>query len=716
MTNCPVESATQSQDPQNPARAIELGRVISDRFPSAGTHLYTLHLNEGQAIRVAVLDAKLDSRGFAKLRITDPSGAFVTSARSTGDAGAICIFTARRAGDYRIELSEAVYRGGEEVYYALFAESADQQKIDPSLLPWDSREHFVNALVPAAGQLARNADPATASLAKWIRNDCKFIKRENAADVISLESPCLVSGAFGSDSKSHEYELNVANTDPLHIEIISARLGENADPSLAIYDLNGQKDPNATPKRLLNAEDTGALGTVPFTAQRLDPIVEFRPPAPGKYRIVVRDQWNASTARLLGHYALAIRKLEPSFTVLAGWSYPINTQPASKPIGNNLSRGGSSALRIIIDRQDGFTGAVEVQCKDLPKGITSTPSIIPANATEGYLIINASPDAAGFTGPIGIEARAISAAEISSPMVAATPIAIQWEASPTWNTVTNRVSSHLYLHVNDKETLPLTFASEAVQDLKMARGGKLPMTLAVVRRDNAKDKITLRPQNLPPKVTLGDVAIDGSASEAKPELVIAPDATPGQYTFWFQSETKIKFSNHPELLAQAESDRAAIEKLTKDPAQKDKLDALNEALKGSTERVKQLKDQTALKDLQVFLPWGPVRLRVLDTPFEIPSAWKIEAVRGKPTETKLEIARLFGFEGTVTLSLADGGDKGGLDWKPGNVAEKETLASGTLNVAADAAVGQRNLQMKLSYKFNNQDLSAVLPVQLVVRD
>ncbi len=39
-----------------------------------------------------------------------------------------------------------------------------------------------------------------------------------------------------------------------------------------------------------------------------------------------------------------------------------------------------------------------------------------------------------------------------------------------------------------------------------------------------------------------------------------------------------------------------------------------------------------------------------------------------------------------------------------------------LKIAADAAPGERSLKLKLSYKFNNQDLSIALPLTLVISE
>ncbi len=152
----------------------------------------------------------------------------------------------------------------------------------------------------------------------------------------------------------------------------------------------------------------------------------------------------------------------------------------------------------------------------------------------------------------------------------------------------------------------------------MARGGKLPLPIKVARRPGGADKAVLRAQGLPPKVTLADVTIDGKDSEAKPELTIAADAPVGEATLWFQVETKVKFRNNPQAMERAEATKAALEKIQADPARAAEKDAVAAALKAATDKIAQLKDPTAEKDVAVFLPTNSVRIKIVEAPSKPP--------------------------------------------------------------------------------------------------
>ncbi len=248
----------------------------------------------------------------------------------------------------------------------------------------------------------------------------------------------------------------------------------------------------------------------------------------------------------------------------------------------------------------------------------------------------------------------------------------------------------------------------------MARGGKLPLPIKVARRPGGADKAVLRAQGLPPKVTLADVTIDGKDSEAKPELTIAADAPVGEATLWFQVETKVKFRNNPQAMERAEATKAALEKIQADPARAAEKDAVAAALKAATDKIAQLKDPTAEKDVAVFLPTNSVRIKIVEAPVEAAAAWRIEAKRGTESDHAIAVKRLFGLDSPIDVKLDAASP--GVELTAPAIATGAQQTQSHLKIAADAAPGERSLKLKLSYKFNNQDLSIALPLTLVISE
>ncbi len=707
----PVVAAPQPPTEAGPYPALTLEGVIVDRFVNAKVQRYDLSLTAGQKVRIVALDGKLDSRALSNLRVLSPAGKLVASARSEGSTGAAVEVTASEAGNYRIELRDGIYRGGDEFTYALYAENADGPRLDNSANPVTDKAQLLAALKPTGGQLSPARQLAALPLARWLNADGAFYALPTPrSEPLEVALPCCITGSFSSQPTGEEFQFSAKKGEVYQLDVASNCLGESSDAALTISKVvAAEGGPKIT--RVAEQDDAPASGSLPYRLARRDPSLRWEVPEDATYRLAVRDQL-ASTPSTAGRkYVLSVRKPQPALDVLVAWLYPINNQAQAKPIGNNLMAGGSAAVRVLISRAEGLTGPVEIRCEGLPPGLVTTPLIIPADRDEGHLTISypisadpAAPKPPAGPLPIKIKGKVLNEAQ---PVEAeAVPAALTWENIPSWNALIGRLSQQLVLHINDKDTLPVTFNIGNETPLVMARGGKLPLPITVTRRPGGADKAVLRAQGLPAKVTLADVTIEGNAAEAKPELVIAADAPVGETTLWFQVETKVKFRNNPQALERAEATKAALEKIAADPARAAEKDAVAAALKTATDKVNQLKDPTGEKDVAVFLPTNSVRLKIVESPIETAAPLKIEAKRGTESDHPIVIKRLFGLDSPIDVKLDPA--SAGVEFTAPAIATGAEQTQAHVKLAADAAPGERKIQLKLSYKFNNQDLSIAL--------
>lgn len=718
-------AAPQAASADQPVPQLTPAGIVVDRYAAAKVQRYDLPLEAGKKVRVSVVDAKIDSRALTELQVLDPNSRPIAAARSTGREGASVEITPAQSGTYRVELRDVIYRGGDEFFYALILDPADAPKIDIASPAWNDRDHLAKALSPSAGQLPIARQLTALGLSRCLTSEQAFFTSEaDRAEPLPVTLPCLISGTFGTSATGQAFEFTAKKGEAYWIDVASQQLDQNTDPHLSIFKVSAAPATAATAAaagsasasavkldRIAEQDDPAPLGSVPFRIVRADPSLRFDVPEDATYRIVVRDQLASNAATAGGKFLISVRKPQPALQIVAAWASPINNQAQAQPIGNNLMLGSTAAIRIVINRCDGLTGPVEISCEGLPTGVSASPVIIPADRDEGHLVVTCAEQAASFAGPIKLVARSTADPNVPSQVLAA---ALTWEPIPSWNALERRLSGQLVLAVNDKDTAPISMSAGDGQTLVMARGGKLPLPIKLTRRGGGKDKVTLRAQNLPAKVTLADVPIEAAASEAKPELQIAPDAPLGESTFWLQAETKVKFRNNPQAFERAEAERAQLEKLQKDPAQAEKKDAIAAALKAATDRVNQLKTETAEKDVPVFLPTNTVRLKIVDAPVEPMAAWRIEAKRGSEADYPLVINRLFGFDGEVKLALA--APAAGCELAAATIPAKTQQTAAHLKVAADAAVGERKLDLKLTYKFNDKDLTATLPLTLVISE
>lgn len=734
ITPRPLATVPQPANDPQPAPALSLDGIVVDRYVAAKVQRYDVALSAGQRIRISALDDKLDSRAISQLKVIAPNNKPVASARSSGPDGAIAEFTADQTGAYRVELRDVIYRGGDEYFYALFAELDDAPRVDRTSAPWNDLQQVLAALAPPAGQLTRAQALAGLGIRRWIATESAFVvSQPGRTDPIAIVPPCLVAGAFGNSSTGEAFDFSAKKGDIYWVDVASAGLGENTDAYVAVYKVPaadattppvaaGAAATATTPsasasaaplQRIVEQDDAPVLGSPPFKITRSDPSFRFEAPADGDYRLVVRDQLASNTATAGKKFLLSVRKPQPALSLVAAWASPTNVPAQAKPIGNNLVVGGTASVRILVDRAEGLAGAVEVSCEGLPAGVSAAPIVIPADRNEGQLILSYPAAAAPAVAAMKIVGKTLSDPVVQTEAIAAE---LTWEPIPSWNALTSRLSQQLMLFLNEKDIAPISFAVAGDQPLVMARGGKLPLPITVTRRAGGAEKAILRPQNLPTKTTLGDVTIEAAANEAKPELVIAADAPVGETSFWFQAETKVKFKNNPQAFERAEAYRVELEKLLADPARAPQKEMITAALKAATDRVAQLKDQTVEKDIPVFLPTNSVRVKVVEGPIEAMGNWRIDAQRGSESDHPLAINRLFGFDSAIDVKLVTDPPTPGVELTAPAVAAGANQAMCHLKLAADTATGERKLQLKLTYKFNTQDLSMFLPLIVNVRE
>ncbi|MGN6134235.1 MAG: hypothetical protein ACTHOU_07010 [Aureliella sp.] len=617
----PVVSLAQPGDDQSPGPQLDFDKIVLDRFAAAKVQRYVLPLSAGQQIRVTALDAKLDSRALTHLRILDPESRTVAAA-SQGIAGAVAEFAAKHSGSYTVEVRDAIYRGGDEFFYALWAEPAEGPRADPTAGPWNQPAQVAAALAPPPGQLSQARNITGSPIDRWIDEKFPLVTADSStgSGPLQVTPPCLIAGTFTDAPDGQAFEFSVKKGESLAIDVISEQMGERTDPILSLSKVpapsaaetgSGSDKTPGKLERILEQDDGPASGTPPFRIARFDPSVRLDAPADGVVRLVVRDQLATNAASAGGRFLLAIRPPRPTLSLVAAWASPTNNAAQARPIGNNLCLEGTAAVRVIVKRIDGLAGDVEVRCEGLPEGVSAAPILVPGDRDEGHLILVCQGKASAFAGPIKIVGRALNAAGQQAEAAAAE---LTWEPIPTWNALSHRMSQQLIVAVNDKDTFPISFEIGGSEPLTVARGSKLGLPIKVVRRDGGKDKLTFRAQNLPAKTTLAEVGIDGPASEGKGELVVAADAPLGEATFWFQVETKLKTRNNPQALQRAELERQQLEKLLAYPARADQKDAIAAALKAAQENEKKLKELTAEREQAVFLPTPTVRIKIVDKP------------------------------------------------------------------------------------------------------
>jgi hypothetical protein len=186
--------------------------------------------------------------------------------------------------------------------------------------------------------------------------------------------PCGVNGRIGAKRDLDHFIFSAAKGKPIRFEVFARRFG-----TVLHSQLDSQIDV-MTPDGKIIASNDDLFGK--------DSGLVFTPPADGDYIIRIRDLNNKGGEGFI--YYLECDFARPDFT--------IKCDPSKAMIGP----GSRTAWYVKVARSNGFDGPVKVDVKGLPDGVTVNPLTIPANMTQGLLVVSAAEDAKIDAGVVGI--------------------------------------------------------------------------------------------------------------------------------------------------------------------------------------------------------------------------------------------------------------------------------------------------------------------------
>jgi hypothetical protein len=109
--------------------------------------------------------------------------------------------------------------------------------------------------------------------------------------------------------------------------------------------------------------------------------LEWKAPAAGKYRILVRDLQHGARGGANFIYRMHFNRAEPN--------YELNLLTDHV----NVPQGGKAELDVVVERSGGFTGPLDLSVSGLPKGVSLESTRIPANQSRVKLVLAARDDA-----------------------------------------------------------------------------------------------------------------------------------------------------------------------------------------------------------------------------------------------------------------------------------------------------------------------------------
>jgi len=612
-------------------------------------------------------------------------------------------------------------------------------------------------LVDAAGGVLAAADMPPPVLAVAAPVITEADPNDDPQKPQPLAPPTSVAGRFFPRGDRDWYAFSAKAGEKLVFDLHSRRLGLPTDATLLVESVSVDAQGRTAAKEVAFADDGPAefQGTAVGRGSH-DPSLVFTAPADGDYRVLVRELGTDSQARLENAYVLEVRRPDPDFQLLVLLAQPdradANKFRAAAPV---LAAGGTAPVDVLVVKQDGFAGEVTVAAEGLPAGVTAQPVVVTAKANRATLVLVAAADAAPMAGGFRVVGRA--AGPGGDLVRTARSATLRWDIEAANRPQLLRETSSIPLAVV-ADAAPVSVAPAEAKLWETARGGKLTIPLAVVRRPGAKGPLTLAAANLPAELKVTETKIEEQATTADVTVDCAAKLAPGRYALVLKGVAKLAFARNPEAAARARADADRVAEIAKERAARaaaaqEALGAVEKRLAaaqaGGTppaelvaekeaavkavqeadaaakaaaeERGRREKAATdaaaasAVKDIDVPVVLPPIEISVAETPIVVtPAPERLVVKAGSTAELAVTVERKYGFTGPVELEAATAPAVAGVTIAPARVAAEQS--QGVLAVATTGATppGAYELVLKGKVSFFDREIVGERRVPLLV--
>jgi hypothetical protein len=192
--------------------------------------------------------------------------------------------------------------------------------------------------------------------------------REGSSQAPYITLPAIIEGRFGQPAETHVIRLRVDKAEDLAIEVETPKATRpRFNPVVRLLDATGSE----VVTNVYNRVNNNSLQVMKMIEPKT--VVSLR--APGEYTFQIHD---IATDYVSDDfvYRLFVRRQIPHVG-------SVDVRPGQI----NLSPGGSKAVTVSIEREEGFTGLVTMRVKGLPTGVVGVPAM--ANVDDPPRLENA---------------------------------------------------------------------------------------------------------------------------------------------------------------------------------------------------------------------------------------------------------------------------------------------------------------------------------------
>jgi hypothetical protein len=414
---------------------IAVPSVVCGRIKLAeAVDYYSFTAKAGQQLTLEVICARIQDKihdlqkhADPLIAVYDPNGRELAAADDGYFADPVLTFAVPKDGEYRVAVRDAKYDGDPRWAYALsitdnpravysFPLAVNPGKTVPAF-PVGSASSAVRPGVVAWSVTAPSAPGIHTTPLKMAGGDTNPVPvvvtplplvdeqepNDTPKQATRIQLPGGANGRIGTKRDLDHFVFTATKGKAVRLEVFARRFGTPLTSQL-----DGQLDV-MTPDGKIVASNDDLFGK--------DPGLIFTPPADGDYVVRVRDL-NNKGGDGFGYY-LECDFARPDFT--------LKCDPSKAMIGP----GSRTAWYVQVVRTNGFAGPVKVDVEGLPAGVTVNALTIPANMTQGLLVVSADANAKPAAAAVKVVGTADATDENAKPVkLTKTAVAVEEIYSP----------------------------------------------------------------------------------------------------------------------------------------------------------------------------------------------------------------------------------------------------------------------------------------------
>jgi hypothetical protein len=597
----PLEETTEVEPNDQKPQPLKWPLTVNGQIQSASdVDRYLVPGKKGQRLVISLKADAFDSPLDGALKMFGPTGKFVAESQDSFDYDPALELELPDDGDYRVEVSDAVYSGSPAHRYRLSVHAGPTvDSFQPAVFePGKTTSYRIygrglgDGAQPAAEFLAIRSIPeqvlsvslgndalstGTGRLGAYSYSIDPFPRWLQSVNGQSLVEPIPFSPAEGSvqieaepnDKPQNPQTITIPadfsgvisrpgdidwiafdaeKDESLHLELFAQRQRSLVQSHLSLQRML----PDGKTAEIASSFDSleNPLGPQ-FEKATRDPRLTFKTPEKSKYFLRIAHV-NASEGDARYSYRLVIRRAKPDYRIVA-------MATENGPAGTVCFRGGRCVISVNLDRYDGFDGSVRVEAKDLPAGITAWPVVFGPGIRKREMVLEAAADAPIVEFPLKLKGSTHWAdskasvdwvpgqkpdTEFASTLAASGGYLVRPLIGPqNQERGVSRYSSEFWMAIRETP-IPFRIAPRPLR-LFAKRGETVDLPVDVLRQNGFAAPVSVSLANLPPQLDAVTAEVANDKSDIVLKLKIGPNVPIGRHTIYLNGVAPFGFAKDP---------------------------------------------------------------------------------------------------------------------------------------------------------------------------